>query len=88
VRTVVKINVKNGLTYQTVFGLKEGCIGKLDRCNDRTICRKLPVNETIETLVTSTDLSVDCLKLKIGRMSNSCEVLTSYAGKTGVLLHW
>jgi hypothetical protein len=32
-------------THQTVFGPKESCIGKLDRCNDRKIYKKLPVNE-------------------------------------------
>jgi hypothetical protein len=35
-------------TPQTAFGLKEGCIGKLDRCNDRKICRKLPVNKNVK----------------------------------------
>jgi hypothetical protein len=48
----------------------EGCIGKLVRCNDRTVCRKLPVNETEETPVRSTCLSVDYLELKTDRMSN------------------
>jgi hypothetical protein len=41
---------------------------KVDCCNDHTICGKLPVSETFETLVTSTSLSVDCLELKSDRM--------------------
>jgi hypothetical protein len=40
----------------------EDCIGKLNLYNDRKICRKLPVHKTLETLVTSTSLSVDCLE--------------------------
>jgi hypothetical protein len=51
------------------FGLKVGCIGKLDRCNDRKICGKLPVNKTAETPVTSTCLSANCLELKTDCMS-------------------
>jgi hypothetical protein len=47
-----------------------GCIGKSDRCNYHKICGKLPANKTVETLSTSTCLSVDCLKLKTDRMSN------------------
>jgi hypothetical protein len=57
-------------TYQTTFGLEEGCIDKLHRCNDRNICGKLPLNETVETPVTSTCVSLDCLELKTDRMSN------------------
>jgi hypothetical protein len=38
--------------------------------DDRRICRKLPVNETVKTSVTSTCLSADCLELKTDRMSN------------------
>ena len=57
-------------THQTAFGLKESCIGKLDRCNDRKICGKLSVNETVETPVTSTCLSADCIELKFDRMSS------------------
>jgi hypothetical protein len=45
-------------------------MGKLDRCNDHKICGKLPVNETVETSVTSTCLSVDCLESKTDRMLN------------------
>jgi hypothetical protein len=53
---------------QTAFGSKEGCIGKQDRCNGRKICGKLPANQTVETSVPSTCLSVDCLELKTERM--------------------
>jgi hypothetical protein len=57
-------------THQTAFGLKEGCIDKLNRCKDRKICGKLPVSETVKTLVKSI-LSADCLELKhTNRMSN------------------
>jgi hypothetical protein len=51
----------------------EGCIGKLhvERYNDRKICRKLPVNETVENLVASTYFSLDCLELKTNRMLNN-----------------
>jgi hypothetical protein len=51
-------------THQAAFGLKEGCIGKLDRCKDRKIREKLPVNQTLETPVTSTFLLVDYLESK------------------------
>jgi hypothetical protein len=57
-------------THQTAIDIKEGCIGKLDRYYDRRICGKLSVNETVETPVTSTCLSADCLELKTDRMSN------------------
>jgi hypothetical protein len=57
-------------TYQTACGLKEGCLGKLDRCYDYKICGKLPVNKTVETLMISTFLSVDCLQLKTDCMLN------------------
>jgi hypothetical protein len=68
-------------------------MGKLDRCNDRKICGKLPVNETVETPTTC--LSVDYLELKTDRMSNklkiayhiSCEIYIPYAGEAGILLH-
>jgi hypothetical protein len=33
-------------------------------------CGKLPVNETVETPVTSTYLSIDCLELKTDRMAS------------------
>jgi hypothetical protein len=59
-----------GMKHQTACGPKESCMGKLDRCNDRKICGKLPVNETVETPVTSTCLSASCLGLKTDRMSN------------------
>jgi hypothetical protein len=54
-------------THQTVFGLKEGCISKLDRCNDREIWQKILVNKIVETPVTSAYmyLLVDCLELNI-----------------------
>jgi hypothetical protein len=58
-------------THQTACGLQGVVlIGKLDRYNDRKICEKLPANKTGETPVTSTCLSVDCLKIKTDRMSN------------------
>jgi hypothetical protein len=66
--------------HYTAFGLLEGCIGKLDRYNNHEICRILPVNETVEIPVTSTCLSVDCLKLKTDRIEQalaygiSCEI--------------
>jgi hypothetical protein len=55
-------------TYQTTCRPKKGCMGKYDRCNDHKICGKLPLSETFETLVTSTSLSIDCLKVKTDRM--------------------
>jgi hypothetical protein len=48
-------------TYQTAFGPKEGCIDKLDPCNDHITCGKLSVNDTVETPATST---ADYLELK------------------------
>ena len=57
-------------TLRTAFGLKEGCIGKLDCCNDHEICEKLSSYKTIETPMTSTCLSVDFLKEKTDHMSN------------------
>jgi hypothetical protein len=67
-------------TYQTAFnGLKEGCIGKLDCCNDCKICGKLPVIETVETPVTSTCLSADCLDLQTDRMTNKLLHTDSYS---------
>jgi hypothetical protein len=50
-------------THQTAFGPTKGCIGKLDRCSDYKTCGKLLVNETVETLVTSTFLSADYIVL-------------------------
>jgi hypothetical protein len=43
---------KNGLTidyetHQATLGLKEGCIGKLDRCTDHKFFGKLHVNKTV-----------------------------------------
>jgi hypothetical protein len=38
--------------------------------NDQNIFRKLLVNETVETPVISTCMSVECLELKTYRMSN------------------
>jgi hypothetical protein len=55
-------------THQTA--LMEGCNGKLDRYNDRKISRKLSIDKTVETPVTSFCLSIDCLKSKTDRMSN------------------
>jgi hypothetical protein len=67
--------IKNGLRigmkhYQTACGSKEGCNGKLDLCNDHKTCVNLPINETVETLATSSFLSVDYLELKTDRISN------------------
>jgi hypothetical protein len=56
--------------HHTTFGRQEICIGKLERCNDRKICGKLPIIETVETPVTSTCLSADCLQLKTDHKSN------------------
>jgi hypothetical protein len=44
--------------------MKEGCIGKPGRYNDRKICGQMPVNEALATPATSTVLSVDYLELK------------------------
>jgi hypothetical protein len=73
-------------TYSTACDPKEGCMDKQARCNDRKICGKLHINETVETPVISTCLSVDCLELKTDRMSNklSCEIYTPYAGEDGI----
>jgi hypothetical protein len=38
-------------THQTAFGLKVGCISKVDLINNRKICGKLSVKETVETPV-------------------------------------
>jgi hypothetical protein len=56
-------------THQTAFGLKEGCIGKQDHCNNCKICVK-PPKDIVESPVTSTCLSVDCLESKTDRMLN------------------
>jgi hypothetical protein len=57
-------------TYQTAFGPKKGCMGKYDRCNDHKIYGKLSVDDTVETPVTSTCLSVDFIELETYGMSN------------------
>jgi hypothetical protein len=57
-------------THQAAFGIKEDGIGKLDHCNDHKTCRKLPLKETVETLVTSTLFSADKLELKTDCMLN------------------
>ena len=50
---------------------KERLFGQIRHgCNDHKICGKLPVNETVETPVTSTYLSIDYLAIKIDRMSS------------------
>jgi hypothetical protein len=41
-----------------------------NRCNDHKTCRQLPVNETVDTPVTTILLSADYLELKTDRMSN------------------
>jgi hypothetical protein len=46
--------------------MKHSCISKLDRCYDRKICK----NQTLETPVTSSYVSVECLELKTDRISN------------------
>jgi hypothetical protein len=58
--------------HQTAFGPQEGCIGELDRCNDRKICEKLalPLNKTVEAPVSSICFSVDCLELTGDHMLN------------------
>ena len=56
--------------HQTKLGPKDGCICKLDHCNDHKTCGKPPVNKTVETHVTSTFLSAYYLELKTDRMSN------------------
>jgi hypothetical protein len=44
-----------GMEYtRKYFGLKEGFIDKLDRCNDRKICGKLLEKKNEEIPVTST----------------------------------
>jgi 3-dehydroquinate dehydratase len=62
-------------------------MGKLDRCNDCKICGQLPVNETVETPVKSTSLSVDCLELKTDRMSNKLLHTESAARSKQVTSH-
>jgi hypothetical protein len=52
-------------THQRALGFKRDCIGKLDRCNDRKICEKLPLIENVETPVTSTCFPADFLELKL-----------------------
>jgi hypothetical protein len=61
-------------THQTVFGIQEGCNGKLDCCNDR-LFGKLPGKEAVETPVTSTCLSVDCLESKTDHIYMSNKLL-------------
>jgi hypothetical protein len=51
-------------THQAAFSPKEGFTGGTDICNDHKNCEKLPVKETVETLVTSTFLSADYIELK------------------------
>jgi hypothetical protein len=67
--------VKNGL----MFGMKQSRQHAAHRkfvLADQIIvtteknCGQLPVNETVETPVTSTSLSVDCFELKTFHMSN------------------
>ena len=65
-------------THQRAFGLKESCIGKLDRCNDRKICGKLSVNETVETSVTSTCLSEDSEQAHAYRNKHQMQVKLEY----------
>jgi hypothetical protein len=55
---------------QTTFDEKEGCNGKPNRYNSRKICELLPVNETVETPVTSACLSVASLDFKTDHMKN------------------
>jgi hypothetical protein len=66
--------------HQTYLFAREGCIGKLDRCNNCRICKTLSVNETVETLVKSTYFSIDYLKLKMYRMQNKPIHIESAAG--------
>jgi hypothetical protein len=57
-------DVGSAAISDTVCGLRKGCMSKKDCCNDHKIYGKLPVNETVETPITSTCLSVDYLELK------------------------
>jgi hypothetical protein len=47
------------MKHRTALGPKDDCIGKLDRYKDRKFCGKLPVNETVETPVTSACCIID-----------------------------
>jgi hypothetical protein len=55
---------------QLTTSAKKGCMGKYGCCNDHKLYRKVHANETIESSVTSTCLSVDCHELKTDCMSN------------------
>jgi hypothetical protein len=57
-------------TYHIAVSLKEDYTGKLNRFNDSKICRKLPVQDTIETPVIITYLSADCIELQTDCMSS------------------
>jgi hypothetical protein len=76
-------------TYQAAHDPKDDCIDKLDRYNDRKICGKLPVNETVEIPVIFV-CQLDCLELKTVKQAlayrTSCEIQTPYAGEDGILL--
>jgi hypothetical protein len=48
----------------------EGGINKLDHYANRKLYGKLPVNESVETPMTSACFSVDCFELKTDRMSS------------------
>jgi hypothetical protein len=61
------------------FGLKKGCSGKLNCCNNCKIWGKLLVNENVETSVTSTSLPVDCLELKAADISKTILHTESFA---------
>jgi hypothetical protein len=48
----------------------EVCTGKLNRYKDRKLYEMLTLNETVQTTVTSSCLSITCLNLKIDRTQN------------------
>jgi hypothetical protein len=65
----VKNGSKSGMRHiRQHMTYKEGSIGKIDSYNKPRICRNMSVNETVDTPVTSTCLSVHCLELKINHM--------------------
>jgi hypothetical protein len=67
--------VKIGLTIGMRLVRQLVAKGKVESVNKivviAIICGKLSVNKTVDTLLTSTCLSVDCLELKRDRMSSN-----------------
>jgi hypothetical protein len=64
----------------------EVCMGKLDNHNDRKICGMMPVNETLETSVTSTVIRNLSYAEQALIYRISCEILTPNANNE-ILLH-